>query len=221
MGQSRQAAGSRTARGRDLRQARLTSPVAGPFDFTEAMLRLCTDITDRHPDYLHIDMSRVAVCFSQARSKALHGLQAKLTPMRFEGGALTSTRRRQTWTVQRLFVGKREMLYILTFYLPRFLDQSFSEKFVTILHELYHIAPEFNGDIRRFDGRYHVHSASQTEYDRQMEEHAREYLAMKPPMELYDFLHGDFQHLMDQHGSVVGLQVPIPKLIPVETKKSA
>ncbi len=86
-------------------------------------------------------MSQVAVAFAQTRHQALHGLQAKLTPMRFEGGALTTRRRGRTWTVQRLFHGQREMLYILTFYLPRFLDQSFREKLITVFHELYHISP--------------------------------------------------------------------------------
>jgi hypothetical protein len=123
--------------------------------------------------------------------------------------------------VQRLFVGRQEMLYILTFYLPRFLDQSFSEKFVTILHELYHISPLFDGDIRRFHGRYHVHSASQQEYDGQMDVFAREYLSSRPPVELYDFLKSDFRQILKQHGSVIGLQVPIPKLIPLEHLKSA
>lgn len=193
----------------------------GPFDFTNAMYHLCEDITNRHEAFLHIDMSRVAVCFAQARSKVLHGLQAKLTPMRFENGSLTSMRNGQEWTVQRLHLNKREMFYILTFYLPRFLEQSFQEKFVTILHELYHISPEFNGDIRRFGGRCHVHTGSQREYDAQMDVFAREYLAMNPPGELHHFLKYDFRALHQHHGGVVGLQVPIPKLIPLRSTKSA
>lgn len=198
-----------------------SSPVAGPFDFTRAMAELCEDITNRHEAFLHIDMSRIAVSFAQARSRTLHGIQAKLTPMRFEGGSLHCTRQGRSWTVQRLYLGQREMLYILTFYLPRFLEQSFSEKFITILHELYHISPRFDGDIRRFSGRYHVHSANQREYDRQMEVYAREYLSCNPPESLYAFLKHDFRGLTKQHGGIVGLKVPIPKLIPTDQMKSA
>ncbi|WP_437201192.1 putative metallopeptidase [Planctomicrobium sp. SH664] len=198
-----------------------TAKAVGPFDFTQAISRLCIDICDRHEAFQHIDVSRIAICFTQARSRVLHGLQAKLTPMRFEKGMLTCVRRGRQWTVQRLFVGQREMLYILTFYLPRFLDQSFSEKFITILHELYHISPRFDGDIRRFDGRYHVHSSSQQDYDGQMDIYAREYLASGPPPELYEFLKVDFRQILRQHGGVVGLQVPIPKLIPIEQSRTA
>ncbi len=65
---------------------------AEPLDFTLAMSRLCVDVTDRLDEFSHIDMSRVAVTFAQARRRVLHGLQAKLTPLRFEGGATTTHR---------------------------------------------------------------------------------------------------------------------------------
>ena len=192
-----------------------------PFDFTAAMMRLCDDVTNRHEAFMHIDMSRIAVCFAQTRSHALHGLQAKLTPMRFEGGTMTTRRDGEEWTVQRLYHGSREMLYILTFYLPRFLNLSFQDKFVTILHELFHISPRFDGDIRRFSGRCHVHSSRQDDYDEQMAVFVREYLGLNPPRELHEFLRHDFRRLKQAHGSVMGLQVPIPKLIRVDQMKSA
>jgi len=193
----------------------------GPLDFTAAMRRLCVDVTQVLPEFEHIDMSRVAVCFAQARRKHLHGLQAKLTPLRFEDGGRMTTRGGRLWTVQRLMIDYREMLYILTFYLPRFLDQSFKEKFVTVLHELYHISPQFNGDIRRLDGRYHVHSHSQKEYDREMEAFAHRYLTQRSEPELYEFLRHDFRTLFDRFGGVVGLQTPIPKLVPVPDSRTA
>lgn len=186
-----------------------------PFDFTSAMWMLCDDITSRLDELLHIDMSRVAVSYAQTRTRALHGLQAKLTPMRFENGALTTRRRGRQWTCQRLLMGEREMLYILTFYLPRFLDQPFHEKMVTVLHELFHVSPEFNGDIRRFGGRYHVHSHSQKDYDCEMGRMAKKYLSLQPPRELFEWLGHDFRALHHQTGGVRGQKIPIPKLIPL------
>lgn len=113
------------------------------------------------------------------------------------------------------------MLCILTFYLPRFLDHCFREKMITIFHELYHISPEFDGDIRRMGGRYHVHSHSQREYDQLMEVLVDDYLAMSPPRDLYAFLDARFRNLCSRHGSVVGKVVPIPKLVRVPDSKSA
>jgi hypothetical protein len=60
-----------------------------------------------------------------------------------------------------------------------------------------------------------VHSHSQDEYDEQMGVYADQYLAQRPPVELYEFLAHDFRSLQERHGPVVGLKVPIPKLIPV------
>ncbi len=203
------------------KDARMGGRATGPFDFSAAMARLCDDITNRIDDLVHIDMSRVAVSFAQARRRVLHGLQAKLTPMRFEGGSLTTQRRGRTWTCQRLYHGQREMLYILTFYLPRFLNQPLHEKMTTITHELYHIGPRFDGDLRRFGGRCYIHSTSHDEFDRHAAQLARLYLAQNPPAELYQFLQSDFRTLTKRHGGVVGLQVPIPKLIPVSDARTA
>jgi predicted metallopeptidase len=194
---------------------------SAPFDFSLAMQRLCADIVARLDVFSHVRMDRVAVTFAQARRRVQHGLQAKLTPMRFENGQLTTQRHGRIWTVERLFDGNREMLYILTFYLPRFLDHSFREKMITVIHELYHISPRFDGDIRRMGGRYHAHSHSQRDYDRCMEQLVDEYLDDHPPAELYSFLHKKFRSLWSLHGGVVGLQVPIPKLIAVVDAKSA
>ena len=194
---------------------------SGPFDFSRAMRLLCDDITARMIEFRHIRMDQVAVTFAQTRSRVSYGLQAKLTPMRFENGALSTFRHGREWTVQRLFQDDREMLYILTFYLPRFLNQTFREKMITVFHELYHVSPHFNGDIRRMNGRYHTHTHSQKQYDRLMEAFVDRYFQLKPPKPIYQFLRHRFQTLQSKHGGVIGLQVPIPKLILVSETKSA
>lgn len=199
----------------------LTMEADGFFDFSAAMARLCGDIAGRLDEFSHIRIDQVAVTFAQTRRRVPHGLQAKLTPMRFKNGRLVSHRDGRLWTVERLFQGDREMLYVLTFYLPRFLDHSFREKMITVFHELYHIGPRFDGDIRRMQGHFHVHSRSQKDYDRLMEEFVDQYLAHGPPEDVYAFLKKRFRTLCKQYGSVAGLQVPIPKLIPLPGAKSA
>jgi hypothetical protein len=160
-------------------------------------------------------MEHVAVTFAQARRRVSHGLQAKLTPLRFRDGGLVTQRRGQNWTIQRCFAGEVEMLYILTFYLPRFQEQTFREKLITVMHELFHISPRFNGDIRRLPGHYHVHSHSQKEFDEQMGLLVEDYLSLRPPASLYAFLEHDFTQLTARHGPVVGMKAPIPKLLPL------
>jgi hypothetical protein len=194
---------------------------AGPFDFSQAMRGLCQDACRRVPEFRHVEMEHVAVTFAQTRRRVLHGLQAKLTPLRFEEGRLTTRRGRTDWTIRRMFDGETELLYILTFYLPRFFELPFREKLITVFHELYHISPEFNGDIRRFGGRYHVHSARHDEYDRQMGLFADAYMAGRPSAKYWAFLQHDFQTLQSTHGQVIGVRMPIPRMIRLPEVKSA
>ena len=171
-------------------------------------------MTRRVPELGHVDMSRVAVGFTQARSAVQHGIYATLTPMRFADGHLHTIRRGKQWGLQRLYdKSGHEMLYILRFYLPRFLDLSFQQKLVTTAHELWHIGPHFDGDLRRFAGRCYAHSASKEDFDAQAGGFVDRYLATNPPEELHGFLRETFRELAARHGRVIGAKIPAPKLI--------
>ena len=187
------------------------------FDFTHNMRRVIDDMVMRLPELAHIDMSQVAIAFCQTRKRVSHGLQASLTPMRFEKGATTSEHLGRMYRVQPLLDDNgREMLYILSFYLPRFLETDLREKLITILHELWHIGPDFDGDLRRHQGRCYIHSHSQAEYDEEMGRMADRWLAMDPPEEKFHFLRYSFGELYQLHGGMHGVKIPQPKLIPVK-----
>lgn len=189
---------------------------AGRLDVTEQMARLCRDVTTRCPELYHVNVDRILFGVTQARHPRRHGLQAKITPLRFKGGELYKRRSGQAYQVQRYWHNGIEMLYVMTFCMPRFLDQTFDEKFVTIFHELYHVAPEFNGDLRRHAGRYDVHSRSKKSYDRKMAALAREYLAGGADPQLHQFLRFNFRQLQSLYGKIVGEFVPSPKIIPID-----
>jgi hypothetical protein len=186
-----------------------------PFDFSGAMRRLCDDITGRCESLRHVHMPRVLVSFTPCRNRSRYGLQARVTPLRFRDGALVRRHGPVEYQVQRFFVDGREMLYVLTFCLPRFLDQPLSEKLVTVFHELYHVSPLFNGDLRRHPGRYAVHSHSKERYDSHMAELVKEYIADHPEPAVFDFLNLGYRELWDRHSGIVGVVVPRPKLLPV------
>jgi Putative phage metallopeptidase len=198
----------------------MTGAPGQPFDFCGHMHRLCTDVISRCPPLYHVDVSRLQFGLTVARHGRRHGLLARVTPMRLRDGRLTRRRRGVTFQIQRYFIDGREILYLVTFCLPRFLQLTFDEKFVTIFHELFHIGPSFHGDLRRHDGRYSVHSHSQKEYDRHMSALARDYLASHPDPNLHAFLRLDFGQLLQRHGGVMGVCVPRPKLIPLPPEQA-
>jgi predicted metallopeptidase len=187
------------------------------FDFCAAMRPLCVAITQAVPEFDHIDMRRVVVAVTQARNGSQYGLFASLTPLRFEEGKQVTQRRGRTYAAPRYLDSQgREMLYILSFCLPRFQDQAFDEKLITIFHELWHISPAFNGDIRRHAGRCYAHTGSQKQYDAHMAKLVNQWLALDQPDEtLLGFLRHDFNTLRHLHGQVVGTKLRRPRLIPV------
>jgi predicted metallopeptidase len=184
------------------------------FDFTLHMRRLCDDMARRLPELQHVDLGRVSVSFCQTRKRVAHGLYASMTPLRFAGGASETVRRGRKWGIQRVVdASGREMLYILNFYLPRFMNLGFREKLNTVLHELWHIGPRFDGDLRRFRGRCYAHSGSQKRYDALVERLAAKWLALGPPEPLYEFLRDDFSGMVARYRRVFGRRVRAPKLL--------
>jgi hypothetical protein len=190
-------------------------PAGAPFDFCAAIGRLTMDIAIRCPDFRHLQVPRILVTVTQARAGCAHGLQARVTPLRFPRGTLTRQRRGVPYHIQRYFLGEHEYLYLMTFCLPRYLDQDFDQKLVTLFHELYHISPAFDGDLRRHEGRCQFHTPRQRDYDHGMAHYARDYLAGEHDASLHRFLRLNFGQLEERHGAVTGIVVPRPKIIPL------
>jgi hypothetical protein len=196
-------------------------PSEGPFNFSLHMRRLCRDIGARCPLYMSFDIERMLFCVTRTRRPGKNGLLAKVTPMRCQDGALTHRRRGLTYQVQSYWVGEINVLYLMTFCLPRFLDQTFDEKMITVFHELHHISPAFDGDLRRHEGRYCFHTNSQRRLDKEMAGLVREYLATNPDPALFAFLRLSFDQLRARCGPICGVAAPVPKLVPLVASPAA
>lgn len=185
------------------------------FDFTGAIRAVCADMTRRAAELSHIDMRRVAIGMCQTRNAAMHGVFATLTPLRFEGGRLERTVRGRAHRIQPVVdASGQELLYLLNFYLPRFLNLTLEDKLSTVVHELWHIGPAFDGDLRRHAGRCYAHGHSQRQYDASMDRLTQQWLAADPPHHLYEFLERTFDELAAEHGGVCGQRWPTPKVVP-------
>lgn len=204
------AAHNQSAGGRSVR------PAIG-FDFTQHMRRLCAALVADLAELRHIELDLVGIRFCQVRKAVRHGMLASLTPLRFEGGARTSRRRGGSWQIESVRdAAGRELLYLLSFYLPRFCDYPFAEKLATVVHELWHIGPQFDGDIRRHPGRCYAHSARQRDFDAHAAGLAEKWLAQAPPESSYAFLRGSFRDLVRRHGAVIGHRIRTPRLVRIE-----
>jgi hypothetical protein len=184
-------------------------------NLTGELERLIRDITARTPEFEHIAPEKLLVCVSTGRPGA-GGSLAKIHPLRFAGGEKSMKRRRGRrsvlCTMPTITHQGEEMLYVIYFMVPRFLELPFREKLITIFHELYHISPDCDGDIRRFPGRNYAHGSSTKVYNAQMGKLVDAYLERLPERSALDFLDGNLASLRSRHKAIVGRRLQAPRI---------
>ncbi len=190
------------------------------FDITARVRDICGIVADQVAELRHVEIDRIGFSVSQTRRATPYGIFASLTPLRFAGGAQTQIRRGREVTVQRVVDQTgQELLYILTLYLPRFMDLDFEEKLTTLFHELWHISPQFNGDLRRHKGRCYAHTSSQAAFDAQMRNHSQRWLACGQDESQIGFLRLNFSQLSAEYGRVFGSKYARPRLVPLPSTR--
>jgi hypothetical protein len=178
------------------------------------MKNLITDISRFCRDFSHIESEKILVAVSQSRNNRKYGLQAKLVPLKFqEGRRIIHASGDWYCKMPPLIYEGQEILYVIYFCLPRFQNLGFNEKMAIVFHELYHISPSFNGDIRRFPGKYYQHSKSEKEYDRIVQLLSESYLQSARSKEFTRFLRYGFEELKQKYGEVIGLKRRLPEPI--------
>lgn len=181
------------------------------FDFTAEMGKLLRHIASTCDEFRHVRMDHVAVSYIQTRSPGVHGVYASLQPLRFKDGESTIKHRGRTYAMPRIVDNGHEILYVIYFAMPRFMNLSFEEKMTTVFHELYHISPEFNGDIRRLPGRNYAHGYSRKRYNERVRVFVDQYLATPESEEQTEFLRMSFDELTAEYGKVRGTRIHPPK----------
>lgn len=196
-------------------QIRLATGDIPVFDFTDAVAKLIRHIVAGCPELAHIDPDRILVSHLRTRSPGPHGVYASVQPLKFEGGSPTTRRRGRIFAMPTVTHEGREILYIIYFALPRFADLDFNTKLITVFHELYHISPEFNGDIRRFPGRNYAHGHSRKRYNERLQSLVDRYLATPDALQITSFLRLNYSDLLKHYGRVVATRVRPPRPKPV------
>ena len=189
------------------------------FDFGSKMTCLCHDLTRVVPELGHVDMRRVLVTASFNRKPSATGVYAAVTPLRFAGGSRVGRHRRATMVMPRVVnEAGEDQLYILTFYLPRYLQAPFEEKLETVTHELWHISPDFDGTLRQFPGKCRIHGPTQEAFDAQARRLANCYLrkrrqdddrSSEPP---WEFLNASWRELQSRYRRLRAHHIARPQM---------
>ncbi len=173
------------------------------FHYTAAIEEVILDVARQLPEFAHLDTSRILVSIAEARQRTRHGVYAKVFPCR---GA---------WGGAEFSYQERRALYLMYFYLPRFHDQTLEGKVSTIVHECYHISPEFDGSLRRLEGGK-PHGRSTRTYERLMDQFARRYLEQRGDWPHLEFLRMSTEELIHARGTLFGLRIQEPSGWPPE-----
>lgn len=182
---------------------------------TDCLTEIAAHISHNVGIFDHIDPEGLLVCYAQSKKRSVRGLYAKIHPTCFRGGKKRIEHCGREFAYPTIEIGSRRILYVLYFYYPRFQNLRFETKLLTIFHELHHISPNFDGDIRRFPGKFYAHGKSQKEYDGKLKIEIEAYLKRFSDDELLDFLRMDFKELQKKFGRVVGETMKMPKAFAV------
>ena len=179
------------------------------FDFTGNMTTLVDDIVKTHPFFKHIRINEILVAISPSNGNR-NGVVAKLRPMLFEGGSRTKLVRGVEFEAPEVIINSEKILYIVYFHLPRFLNHgNHKTKLSTVLHELHHISPLFNGDIRRYTGKNYAHGNSRKDFDDLISIYTDEYIQSTSNPELSSFLKYKYSELKRKYGAICGDMIRI------------
>jgi hypothetical protein len=162
------------------RSPRPRRPQLGPL-----LRRVIRDAAARLPALEHVRASRILVVAGEARRAS----RATIRPTSF---ADTGTRRSRNGRVQPLirFRGRR-ILYVITLRPLFFRRSTVESRVATLLHELYHTSPSFDGTLHH--GRRH-RSLPSEHFSRDLRPLVATYLAAMPE---------DLRAALDHHGEVL------------------
>lgn len=193
---------------------RLVSP-DDVIDLSKVLTALISEIVSSSSTLQHIDSNRILVCIGQNK-QGRGGLYGKLVPLRFKHGSEVLKYQGKFYTIPEVSNNGTAYLYIIYFYMPRFFDLSVEEKLRVIFHELYHISPLFNGDIRRMGAVKAAHGHSKKHFDSLYRNELHSFIEYVQPTKYKDFLQMNSSSLFRLYKQVTAINMRSPKPVIVD-----
>ncbi|MDY6968141.1 MAG: putative metallopeptidase [Spirochaetota bacterium] len=171
-----------------------------------------TDLIIHHTSiFKHIDLKRILICLSSNRGNSKNGVYGKLVPLRFKNGSEKIQYKGKIYAMPKIENNKLDQLYIIYFYFPKFFDIDPYHKLSVIFHELYHISPKFNGDIRRMGKVKASHGHSKKHFDSLFENEVQNFYKYISQSKYMNFLHMDGKTIHKKHNNVYCRRMKVPK----------
>ncbi|MBN1533671.1 MAG: hypothetical protein JXA20_13460 [Spirochaetes bacterium] len=182
-------------------------------DFLTSVIAAAIGFSD---SFIHVAIDSILVCVSSNKRSGRGGSYGKLVPLRFINGQEFIQHNRRMYTIPRVYHNDARILYLIYFYIPRFLDLPAGEKLHVIFHELYHIDPTFNGDIRRMGAVKSAHGFSKKHFDSLFQREAGRFQESIAHTEMHSILSLDSRGLYAAYETVVARRMKVPKPVMID-----
>jgi hypothetical protein len=189
---------------------------ADTINLTSYLHTIITDIVSRFPSFSHIACEKILVCIAANRAGSRGATFGKLVPMKFKGGEDVLLHRGKYYAMPKIEMNSVKILYLVYFYIPRFTDLDPVEKLRVIFHELYHIHPDCNGDIRRFGKSGSAHGNSKKRFDTRFEREVIEYANAIRETKFWEFLSLNTKGIFATYRTVLSCRMKMPRPIPID-----
>ncbi len=144
-------------------------------NITDIVTLIVFEAIKKSERYNHFDINKILIAGSKNKPNGRRATFSKVVPLCFEGGSRRTRYNGEEYLLPKMTLDNHEILYIMYFYFPSFFDLSAREKINIIFHELHHISPQFNGDIRRHGKRKYIHGHSGKKYNESFQDEANKF----------------------------------------------
>ncbi len=187
-----------------------------PFNLTDALTLIIKEMIASTEEFKLFDINKILLCCGTNKSTSKGGIYGKLVPLKFENGNDIIKHRGYYYTIPKLRVNNIEIIYIIYLYIPKFLDLPAKEKIDVMFHELYHINPEFNGDIRRMGKFKKAHGHSRKSFDEKYKSYAEAFYEQIKETPFLDFLELNTDALMKKFNKISYRRMKVPKPVRID-----
>jgi len=185
-------------------------------NLTDTLSLITHEMIIRTPDFRGYDINRMLICCASNRSDSRGGIYGKLVPLKFEDGSDIINFHGRTYTIPKIIHNNIEIRYLIYYYHPKFFDISARDKVNVMFHELYHINPEFNGDIRRMGKFKKAHGHSKKSFEEKYLDNAEEFYSYVKGTPYHAFLEMNSRDLQNSFKKIKCRRMKTIKPVPVE-----
>ncbi|MCL1865765.1 MAG: hypothetical protein FWF73_08155 [Spirochaetes bacterium] len=167
-------------------------------NLTDVFTLIIHDMIKSTEEFKSFDINKILVCCASNRKDFKGAIYGKLQPLRFKDGSEIIKHNKRYYTIPRIVLNNVEILYIIYLYIPKFFNLTVMDKINVMFHELYHISPEFNGDIRRMSNFKSAHGHSKKSFEEKYIKFASNYFNNINGTPFNGFLQMNFEDIKKQ-----------------------